>query len=296
MNNSIDLKNIIDWEGVSKNQKLSEELIRENSDKVNWLWISACQNLSEVFIREMAAKDLVNWCYISVYQKLSEDFIREFQNKVNWSWISNCQKLSEDFIREFQDKVDWKNISAYQKLSEDFIREFQDKVAWEDISEYQKLSEEFIREFKNNVNWFYISIYQKLSKDFMKEFNLEKPDNNWLYTSKEEKLEYIKNHTDYEVVNDKYIIAYKSCRSNGYSKFNFQYRYEVGKTYESHCDCNLREEGSFGLSAWTKEGALEYCKEKLFRVKINIEDIGAIVHKNNKIRCFRLTILEEVKI
>ena len=36
MNNSIDLKNIIDWEDVSKNQNLSEEFIRENVDKVNW--------------------------------------------------------------------------------------------------------------------------------------------------------------------------------------------------------------------------------------------------------------------
>jgi len=114
--------------------------------------------------------------------------------------------------------------------------------------------------------------------------------------SKEEKLEYIKNNTDYEVVDNEYIIAYKSCRDNGYSKYNFQYRYEVGKTYESHCDCNLGYENSFGLSAWTREGALEYCKEKLFKVRVNVEDIGAIVHNNNKVRCFKLTILEEVKI
>jgi len=271
MNNSIDLKNIIDWEDVSKNQNLSEEFIRENVDKVNWN-------------------------YISKYQKLSEGFIREFQNKVNWTWISKYQKLSEDFIQEFQDKVNWYWISIYQKLSEDFIREFQDKVNWCWISIYQNLSKEFIREFQDKVNWDWISKYQKLSKDFIKEFNLEKPKDNWLYVSKEEKLEYIKNHTDYEVVDNEYIIAYKSCRSNRYSKYNFQYRYEVGKTYESHCDYNLEAENSFGLSAWTREGALKYCKEKLFKVRVNVEDIGAIVHNNNKIRCFRLTILEEVKI
>jgi len=290
------MKNSIDWKNISAHQKLSEDFIRENVDKVNWNYISAYQKLSEDFIREN--QDKVDWDYISKNQKLSEDFIREFQDKVNWCWISIYQSLSEDFIREFQDKIDWALISKYQKLSfEDFIREFQDKVNWIYISANQKLSEEFIREFQDKVNWKNISRYQKLSfEGFMKEFNLKKPKNNWLYTSKKKKLEYIKNHTDYEVIDNEYIIVYKSCRSDRYSRFNFQYRYEVGKTYESHCDCNLREEDSFGLSAWTKEGALSYCNEKLFKVKINIEDIGAIVHNNNKIRCFRLTILEEVKI
>jgi len=246
---TVDLKNIIDWENVSKNQKLSEEFIRENAYKVDWEYISATQ-------------------------KLSEEFIKEFQYKVYWDCISEYQELSMDFIREFQNKVDWYYISRYQKLS----------------------FEEFIREFKDKVNWNCISKYQKLSKDFMKEFNLKKPKNNWLYTSKKKKLEYIKNHTNYEVIDNEYIVAYKSCKRGGYSKYNFQYRYEVGETYESHCDCNIKDNNSFGLSAWTREGALKYCNEKLFRVKINIDDIGAIVHKNNKIRCFRLTILEEVKI
>jgi hypothetical protein len=116
-----------------------------------------------------------------------------------------------------------------------------------------------------------------------------------LYKTKEEKLLYIKENTNYEVVNDEYIIAYKSCLSDGSSKFDKRYVYEEGKTYESHCNCDVDEENSFGLSAWTKEKAIEYCNEKLFKVKINIEDIGAIVHDNRKIRCFRQTILEEVK-
>jgi hypothetical protein len=117
-----------DWGNISKNQKLSEDFIREFQDKVNW------SNISE-------------------FQTLSEDFIREFQNKVNWIFISRKQTLSEDFIREFQDKVHWINISEYQTLSEDFIREFQNKINWNFIFYYQKLSKEFIREFQNKANF-----------------------------------------------------------------------------------------------------------------------------------------------
>jgi hypothetical protein len=57
---------------------------------------------------------------------------------------------------------------------------------------------------------------------------------------------------------DEYIIAYKAVREDYHSVYNWQYKYEVGQTYKSHCDCDLFEENSFGLSTWTKEGALEY--------------------------------------
>jgi len=224
---------------------------------------------------------------------------QEFVDKVNWINISIYQKLSEEFIREFSDKADWINISIYQKLSEEFIREFSDRVNWYNVSTYQKLSKEFIREFADKVCWHCISRYQKLSKEFIKKFkkfDLTISENNWLYKSKEEKLSYLKENCKdvYEIVDDKYIVAYKSTRVDGSSIFNFQYQYKVDETYKSHCDCNIDEENSFGLSAWTKEKALEhYNKGKLFKVHINIEDVGAIVHDNKKIRCSKLTIVSE---
>jgi hypothetical protein len=264
------------------------EKIREQPDKVNWSHVSGCLKFSEDFIREFQHK--VSWFWISSNQKLSEDFIREFQDKVNWDCISFNQKLSEDFIREFQNKVNWYNISKFQKLSEDFIREFKYKVSWYNISKFQKLSEDFIREFQHNVNLDCISRHQKLSEEFREEFNLTIPETCWLYKSTEEKEKYIKENTDYEIVDGK-VIAYKSCRSDGYSRFNFQYHYEEGKEYESHADYNEDNKDSFGLSAWSKEGALKYCNEKLFKVEIKMEDISCIVHSGSKIRATKIKIL-----
>ena len=76
--------------------------------------------------------------------------------------------------------------------------------------------------------------------------------------------------------------------------FNFQYFYEVGKVYESHADCNADNDNSFGLSAWTKEEAIDYCDKKLFKVAIKVEDIACIVHEGNKIRARKIRIVEEV--
>ena len=138
-------------------------------------------------------------------------------------------------------------------------------VNWSDISEYQKLSEEFSpRILKVPVNSSDISEYQKLSEDFLSE-NLKQSisENNWQYKSKEFVFDFIKNKTSYEILNDE-VIAYKSCRSDGYSNFNFQYFYEVGKVYESHADCNADNDNSFGLSAWTKRGS-DYCDRSCLR-------------------------------
>ena len=77
---------------------------------------------------------------------------------------------------------------------------------------------------------------------------------------------------------------------------NFQYKYDVGETYEAHCDCNINNENSFGLSAWTKEGALNYHNTgKLLKVKIYFDDLGVIVHYGAKLRCKKMFIVEEVQ-
>ena len=96
-------------------------------------------------------------------------------------------------------------------------------------------------------------------------------------------------------MDDKYIIAYKSVRKDNRSVYKpTVYLYEIGKEYKSRCDHNIDKENSYGLSAWTREGALAYHNVgKLLKVRIDIEDIGAIVHNSNKIRCRKLLILEE---
>lgn len=261
-------------------------------NEVNWYDISSYRYLSEDFIREF--QNEVNWIPISIHQKLSESFIREFQDKINWYGISCCHPnfLSENFIREFNDKLNWNCISKNQKLSEDFIREFQDKVDWEYISIYQKLSETFIKEFKYKIHWDNISKYQKLSKDFIKEFQDKLGDvkeKSWLYKDKEFLKQQVIESGLYECHED-YFVAYKGIRSDRYSKYNFQYQYLPGETYESHCDYTDNK-NSFGLSVWTEEKAKKYCNELIIKVKVNYEDVGRVVHDGGKIRVRKLTVL-----
>ena len=203
------------------------------------------------------------------------------------------KKIKEFWLRfkcrYFPNSVNWSRISEYQKLSEEFIREFKDQVNWDYISCYQKLSEEFIREFKDQVNWSLISRCQKLSEEFIREFELTIDPDNWLYWTDEQKISVIKKY--YAIDNEGFIVAWKGIRSDRRSKFDPRMKYEKGQIYEAHCDCTSGE-NSFGLSAWTKEKASEYCDELVVRVKIHVSDIGRIVHDGGKIRCFKQTFLD----
>ena len=88
-----------------------------------------------------------------------------------------------------------------------------------------------------------------------------------------------------------FFYAYKGIRNDRYSKYNFQYQYLPGETYECFSDYSDNE-NSFGLSAWTKEGAENYCSELVIKVKIYYRDVTAVVHNNKKIRCKKLTVMD----
>jgi hypothetical protein len=273
-----------------------EEECRANPDEVDWNEISRCQTLSEGFIRENA--DRVDWYWISRHQALSEDFIREHADRVDWIGISRCQTLSEDFIREHADRVDWYWISRHQALSEDFIREHADRVDWIGISCYQTLSEDFIREHVDKVDWDEISRHQTLSEGFIREFadRISVPEETWRCKTPEEKLEAARE-AGYEIRNGK-VVAFKSVRRNLASVYQPGLVYAIGKHFRaSNCDCLPSNENSFGLSAWTREGALGYySRGKLLEVEVDPEDLGVIVHNGSKIRCFGFRIVRKVGI
>jgi hypothetical protein len=112
---------------------------------------------------------------------------------------------------------------------------------------------------------------------------------NWIYKDAEFLKAQVEKTGLYEC-HDDYFIAYKGIRSDRYSKYNFQYQYLPGETYESFCDCSPSEH-SFGLSVWTEGKAKEYSDEFVVKVKVKYEDVGRVVHDGGKIRCRKITIL-----
>jgi hypothetical protein len=132
-------------------------------------------------------------------------------------------------------------------------------------------------------------LYQKLSKPFIKEFNSSRYQDNWLYKTTKFKKDQIVNSGLYDCKAN-YFYAYKGVKENGYPWFNFQYKYEVGNTYESTAD-HTNSEASFGLHAWTQNGATYYLCDKMLKVRIYYKDVARLT-EDGSVRVTKLTVVK----
>lgn len=115
----------------------------------------------------------------------------------------------------------------------------------------------------------------------------------WQYQDTGFKKEKLIETENYECYDD-YFIAYKAIRGDRYSLYNFQYQYLPGETYESSCDCTDTE-NSFGLNVGTYDFAKSYLDNKkglIVKCKVYYKDIGRIVDDDDKVRCFKITVLD----
>ena len=282
----------VDWFLISLNQNLSEEFIKKHFDKINLNLVCENKVFSDDFIEKYYKK--INSNVLCRKQKLSEKFIENHLDYLDIYLISKYQKLSESFIDKHKKVLYWPEICIFQKLSEDFIENHLDYIWWDEIFKYQKLSDGFIKKYQNKVNFSIVSDYQKCSDEF-KISDEELFEKNWLYMPTENKKQAVIDTGKYDCYDD-YFIAYKAIRKNRYSFFNLQYKYEKGGVYESNCDCT-QEENSFGLNVGTEEFAIQYgssisSRYEVVRCKVRYEDVGRVVHDGNKVRCFRIEVLD----
>ena len=143
----IKFQNNLNWDHISSCQKLSIKFINKYKNKINWISLSCIKDkLSEELIRNNKDKfDYVSWGRISTFQNLNEKFISDFKDYLSWESISKYQDISESFIIKYIDKVSLYNIFLYQNIN------FSKKFILNNLNN--------IKEFNNNYNTY---LYLKL--------------------------------------------------------------------------------------------------------------------------------------
>jgi len=163
----------LDWNILVLNTDLSEEMIKKNYDKINNKQdILERQVLSEKFF-ENHLSDELTMSDILRTQKVSEKFLIINMDEVNWitdsTNISKNVELSDNFMNVYSNEIDWMVISEYQKLSDGFIEKHIDKIDWGLLSEYQNLSDYILDKYSVKVDWEKYSNNNELSeKDILK--------------------------------------------------------------------------------------------------------------------------------
>lgn len=138
------------------NIKILEYILKNHQDKIVSISISSNKNLSEDLITEY--KDHLDWNIIPFWCSLR--ILEENEDRVNWDKASFNVNLSRDLIRKYKDQVSFYKISFWCSLS--ILEEFQDNIVWRNASSNKNISDELIIKHKDNINWESISCFCSL--------------------------------------------------------------------------------------------------------------------------------------
>ena len=86
---------------IGRDDDLSIDFLRQMKDELDWEdCISTYQRLSQKVIEEF--KDYVNWWKICLHQKMSYDFMEKHWDKIEWAALANVYRFDSDFQRRFK--------------------------------------------------------------------------------------------------------------------------------------------------------------------------------------------------
>lgn len=103
---------------------IDEKILFKNIETKNFAWemdlLTATVNmkLSEDFLRKYV--DKLDWFFVSKCQDLSESLLREFRHKIVWEAIDNTHSFSLEFIREFAKELDLKHRKLRKEIKGEF--------------------------------------------------------------------------------------------------------------------------------------------------------------------------------
>lgn len=145
----------IDWDALSRNINLTEDIIEEFKDKLNWENISSWYPLTEEFVEEY--KSYLDGFYIISNKSLTVNILKKIYHFIDWRQFSSSPFMTEEIIRAFPELINWSSILRQEPFySEEFYREF---IDYFDINElvhttlgYQNFKN-LLRELKDKIDW-----------------------------------------------------------------------------------------------------------------------------------------------
>lgn len=137
-----------DWEVISEFMKLDLHFVHMYEDYIQWEYLSENEHLTEDIIDEYTYR--LNWERVyRTYPNIDEHFLRKYREFICSVPICENKNISWKLLHKFAKDLAWYQISWVKWITtEDFIREFKDNICWDIIIKNEcELSESFIREF-----------------------------------------------------------------------------------------------------------------------------------------------------
>ena len=90
----------------------------KNFHNQDWEMLSADPNLSEDLLIKYC--DFLSWNVVSIHYKFDLQTLKRFEDKIDWGVLGTNTFLTQSFVLKHRDKVNWRIIVTYQNFSRAF--------------------------------------------------------------------------------------------------------------------------------------------------------------------------------
>ena len=165
-----DVNNLtINWDYISKNDKLSTSFIKFFKEYINFDNLSKNKNLKIKHINKF--KDNLNWDILSVNYKFKIDELKQFKEYVNWQYIFFYQNYTKQDIKDnFSDKMWWLFPNETDTIVDENYLKIMEKIIHNNIREIPlRLADNFntkLEEYEENKKRLKSSLKEELHNLF----------------------------------------------------------------------------------------------------------------------------------
>lgn len=171
----INLSPYIDFELLSRNQKLSDKILYKFYDRIKIIHLLSEQILPSDLLLHIVENFTLNspeWHWVCKQQIFDIHFINKYISNIDWNALSqNKNVISLDILNTYMDKIVWTEFTN-NGISEDILsvctHKF-DRFSWNNICYTSKLSSNFILKYKQHLNIFALISCQTLDEDVILE-------------------------------------------------------------------------------------------------------------------------------
>lgn len=159
-------EHLIDFEMLSYNTGLTEELLDKYKDKLNWKTVSRMLPLNVYLIEKY--KDKIEWgWYLSYNYSIDQDVLEKYSDELGSLRVIFTEYLSVDFIERNFDSLNISKISSCENLTREFIEKYIDRLDMYYLSSNACFTLDLVEKYIHKVNWNRLGRNPNLTLEFI---------------------------------------------------------------------------------------------------------------------------------
>lgn len=147
------------WGNVSRSGCLTDDMLREWADKLEWREVLTHQKVKESVLRELRLA--IDYWWIDP-NSISKDFIREMKDELGW-YVISMRRIDQKMFEEFLHKWDQYELVENRQITMAIATKYPEYVDWSAMIDRQQFYPSFFKKYEKFWRKCYIEDYDPLA-------------------------------------------------------------------------------------------------------------------------------------